>query len=150
MITRQEYENAVEVIAQYREQRSGEKSKEIIEKNNPKVFEIIKELNKLGYENTREGKVFRWYDYYVLDFAKYDIALQLRFNKKEIIFNLCFDNDSSPNRLNIIYLSTIGNLELTIKEIEKVIERINRQWQELEPLMEKYDIKKFDIKEFKG
>ena len=32
MITRQEYENAVEVIAQYREQQSGEKSKEIIEK----------------------------------------------------------------------------------------------------------------------
>lgn len=144
MITKQEYENAVKLIEQYREQQDGKKSKEIIEKNNPKVFEIIKELNKLEYENAREGKVFRWYDYYVLDFVKDDIFLQLRFNKKEIIFNLCLDNDISPNRINIIYLSTIGNLELTIKEIEKAIDRINCQWQELEPIMKKYDIKRYE------
>lgn len=146
MITRQEYENAVEVIAQYREQQSGEKSKEIIEKNNPKVFEIIKELNKLGYKNTREGKVFRWYEYYVLDFVKNNIVLQLLFNKKEINFNLWFDNGNvlSEDRLDVIYLCTIENLELTIEDIKKVIERINRQWKELEPLMEKYDIKRYE------
>lgn len=144
MITKQEYENAQKVIAQYNEEQTEKKSKEIIEKNNPKVFEIIKELNKLGYANDREGQILsRWYDYYVLDFAKYDIALQLHFNKKEIIFNLCFDNDSSPNRLEIIYLCTIENLELTIKEIEKEIDRINCQWEELEPIMKKYDIKRY-------
>lgn len=145
MITRQEYENAVEVIAQYREEQDQKKYKEMIEKNNPKVFEIIKELNELGYENAREGKVFIWYDYYVLDFTKYDIALKLRFNKKEINFNLWFDNDNalSEDHLDMIYLCTIENLESIIEDIKKVIERINRQWEKLQPLMEKYDIKRY-------
>lgn len=147
MITKQEYENAVEVIAQYREQQAGEKSKEIIEKNNPKVFEIIKELNKLGYANDREGQILsRWYDYYKIDFVKNNIVLQLLFNKKEIKFNLWFDNDNalSEDHLDMIYLCTIEILESIIEDIKKVIAKINCQWQELEPIMKKYDIKRYE------
>lgn len=143
MITKQEYGNAVKLIEQYRREQDLKKKKDSIEEINPKVLEVIEELKKLDYKNYGERNISKYFDTYCeLKFIKNDIILYLYFTKKEIKFNLWFNN-KYENRLDIIEFCTVENLKLTIENIEKVIAKIECQWKKLAPIMEKYNIKRW-------
>ena len=151
MITRQEYEKSKQIVAEYELQIKKQNKKiefeNYIKAKKPEVIDIIEEIKKIGFSTWSDERVRKYDD--DLDYISYiqnNLVLEVFFNEERILIDLWINNVANEIGADGIY--TVDDLNSTIEILKEEIDRINRQWQKLQPLMKKYNIKKFVKEEF--